>query len=60
MTRGQMVAAFWEQLVTAVQLAALTMTGSWLMCRIHVKLRSDSCAEHHLAIRDWALRLGSG
>ena len=45
LTRGQMVAAGWEQLVTAVQLAAVTITGSWVMCRIHVKLRCDSCTQ---------------
>ncbi len=46
LTRGQMVAAGWEQLVTAVQLAAVTMTGSWVMCRIHVKFRWESYAQH--------------
>ena len=43
-TSGQMVVAGWEQLVMAVQLAAVTMTGFWAMCRIHVKFRCDSCA----------------
>jgi len=52
LTRGQMVAAGWEQLVTAVQLAAVTMTGSWVMCRIQVKFRCDSCARH----RKWPVR----
>ena len=43
LTRGQMGVTGWEQLVTAVQLAALTMVGGWVMYRIHVKFRSDNC-----------------
>ena len=47
LTRGQMVVTGWEQLVMAVQLAAVTMTGAWVTCRIHVKFRSDSCERRH-------------
>ena len=44
LTKGQMVATCWSQLVMLLQFWADTTTGDWETCRIHVKERCDSCS----------------
>ena len=43
LTKGQMVATCWSQLVMAVQFAAVTSTGACSTWRIQVKGRDASC-----------------
>lgn len=46
LTKGQMVAICWSQLVMAEQFLAVTTVGVWPTWRIHVKGRDVSCKAH--------------
>lgn len=49
LTKGQMVAICWSQLVMELQFLADTTVGVWLTWRIHVKGRDASCSPTHHA-----------